>query len=100
MKAFKIGATEYQSIKEFCKKNNISYWAFIRICRKYKKAAEDPTIAALHLLGIQKISRTEEKTFKYKRDKELTKLRVIDFKAREIMKMRKNSIKLVYSVDM
>lgn len=99
MIAFKIGNTEYHSIKEFCKKNKISYWAFIRLCRKYKKASQDPSIAALHLLGIKKISGLEQKTFKYERDKELNRLRIIDFRARKDIKIRKNSVKFVYSID-
>lgn len=99
MIAFKVGEVEYSSIKEFCKQNKISYWAFIRICRKYKKAAEDPSVAALHLLGIKKISNLETKTFKYEREKALNKLRVIDYKARKNIKIRKNSVKFVYSVD-
>lgn len=99
MRAFSVLGVEYHSIKEFCKKNKISYWSFIRLCRKYKSAAVDPSVAALHLLGIKKISCIETKTFKYERDKELNRLRIIDFRARKNIKIRKNSVKFVYSID-
>lgn len=51
MRSFIYDGVEYRSIQVFCACKGISYQKMRRIVRHYKKANQDPTIAAKWLLA-------------------------------------------------
>lgn len=72
----------YRSIGQACKALKISYQKLRRLCRHYRRAAEDPAVAIRWILGIEKMRPDEPKTWKYAQDMERGRERQQDFKAR------------------
>lgn len=96
MREIVINDKSFRSLRTACSYFNISYWRAVRLCRKYQSANDDPSLAIKWLLGIQCLDYAKErKHFKYYRDTELSKLRVLDKKSRDSIKFKKEVLKNV-----
>ena len=70
MRAFIFQGKEYQSLSKACIDLKISYQKARRLCRHYVRANKDPAVALKWMLGFEKLSHFEQKTFKYQQDLE------------------------------
>lgn len=84
MRAISYEGQIYASIKDCCAKLKISYQRVRRLIRHYKRARNNPAVAIDWVLGKQLlISSHEAKTDMYFHDLELTKERMIEYKAQK-----------------
>lgn len=80
MRSLIYDGVEYRSIQVFCACKGISYQKMRRIVRHYKKANQDPTIAAKWLLE-KHIPINEPKTLMYYHDIEQQRSRKTECEA-------------------
>lgn len=82
MRSIEYEGVIYESIKDCCVKLEISYQLLRRLIRHYKRAKENPAVAIDWILGKQHlISSHEPKTDMYYHDLDVTKERMIEYKA-------------------
>lgn len=81
MRTFIFQGKEYQSLSKACADFKVSYQKARRLCRHYVRANKDPAVALKWILGIEKLSHLEPKTFKYQQDLECGRERQERFKA-------------------
>lgn len=75
--------TKYASISDFCRIEGVSYTKLQRLCRTYRRAQGDPTVAIDWLLGEEALDpKTEPRTVQAFRDAQLNKAAVIMRNAR------------------
>lgn len=87
MRSIEYEGVIYESIKDCCAKLEISYQRVRRLIRHYQRAKDNPAIAIDWVLGKQSfISSYERKTDMYFHDLELTKERMIEYKAQKAEK--------------
>ena len=88
MKSFNYHGKEYRSLQGCCAECGVSYQKVRRLCRHYKKAQADPSMAIKWCTGEERLSPSEPRTFKYSHDLEIQRLRrdrYVD-KAKEFLK--------------
>lgn len=72
MKFVEIDGHLYRSIREACRKFDVSYQKVKRLCRHFRRAAENPRIAIYWCTGKEKLNPAHEpKTHKYSDDQKL-----------------------------
>ena len=83
-KAFDYNGECYASMRDFCRRNGVGYARIQHLRRKYKRAWDDPAVAAAWALGHERIDYvSEEKSPVYARDLELAYCRSVDYAARK-----------------
>lgn len=82
MHSFVYEGVEYRSLHEFCKEKHVSWQKMRRLCRHYKRAKENPAVAADWVLGKEKLSPGEPKTIFYLQDLERNRDRQEAFRDR------------------
>jgi hypothetical protein len=80
MRTFIYNGIEYRSLCECCNALNLSYQKVRRLCRHYRRAQKDPTLAIRWALGIEHLSHLEPKTIAYTQDQERANFRQMKFK--------------------
>ena len=72
MRFVEIDGHLYRSIREVCRKYGISYQKVKRLCRHFRRAAENPRVAIDWCTGKENFSSAHEpKTHKYSDDQKL-----------------------------
>lgn len=96
-KNFKFRGVLYYSLSDFCRRNGLSYSKAVRLCRTYRRAKNDPTVACAWLLGLEILdSKTEPKTITAYRDAQLSAARCALHDAKKRAEFLKNQAKLIY----
>lgn len=76
MRSFIHDGRVYKSLQEFCNVHQISYSKLRRLCRIYKKANNNPSVACDWVLGRTLLNhQSETKTRQYYQDREKARIR-------------------------
>lgn len=71
MRSFSFDGKIYSSLKAFSTAHNVSYSKLRRLCRLYRRAHENPSVACSWILGRELLNSAKEpKTLQYYQDKE------------------------------
>lgn len=95
-KNFKIKGVFYSSLSDFCRRNGLSYSKAVRLCRTYRRAKNDPTVACAWLLGLEILdAKKEPRTITAYRDAKLSAARCALHDAKKRVKHLKQQARLI-----
>ena len=93
MQAIKWQGKEYKSLSEFCRREHLPYYRLVRLCRRYVKAKNDPTVAAMWHLGLLPFDPQHEKlTWCARKDRELCRIRNERYRIRKQLGRKKEAV--------